>query len=231
MWGLPLDAVGLGILLVMLLSLLFALVMQQRQRRQKTVALGLGALVIGGLVGSACTLGALRLLGVRQVVHVVGADYGVPAGFPQSEAYPPDRETEIPTGEGETDRRGRPAGMGGVNPGRELTTLVRKLDLLTGDIAIVLTAEQAVAVTQQLADVETSERLSDEDAQLRIDAVLAQLDEGQKARLDAIGLPRTPRAGLGPAGGPGVEEEADRNLFQQEVPAEALGRLRQRLSP
>ncbi len=227
MWGLPLDTIGLGIVLVMLLSLMLALLMQQRQRRQKTIALGLGALLIGGLMGSAATLGAMRLLGVRQVVHVVADS----AGQAFSDVYPPDGDTEVPTGDSETDGRGRTGGMGAPSPARDLTTLVRKLDLLTGDIAIVLTAEQSAGVTQQLAEIETSDRLSDEDAQLTIEAVLAQLDDEQRTRLDAIGLPRTPRAGGGPGGALGGGEEAERNLFQQEVHAEALGRLRQRLSP
>ncbi len=226
MVGLPLDTIGLGIVLVMLLSLMFALLMQQRERSQKTMALWLGSLVIGALFGSAGTLGVLRLRGVQHVVHVP-AEPAMDDSFFMADASDPDGERDGASTEEESRRRA----LGGPNPPRDLTTLVRKLDLLTGDIAIVLTAEQSALVTRELADIETADALADEDAQVKIDAVMAQLNEDQQARLDAIGLPRGPRGGegRGRVPGEGVDEQA--NPFQQEVNAQALGRLRQRLNP
>ena len=97
-------------------------------------------------------------------------------------------------------------GMGGPNPKRDLTTLVRKLSLLTGKIQITLTAEQAASVTTALADIETSEKMSDDDAKAKYDALMALLDDDQKSTLDAIGLPRPrgPGGFGGGMGGPGA---------------------------
>ena len=60
---LSLDAIGIGIVVVMLVSLMFALLMQQRVRSQKAISIGIGSLLVGLLLGSALTLGSLRLFG------------------------------------------------------------------------------------------------------------------------------------------------------------------------
>ncbi len=103
MWRLGLDTVGLGIVMIMLVSLMFAVLILQRQRSQKTIAVWLAASLIGILLGSAGTLGALRLSGYRQ--------FGVPgrAGAPGS--------TDAGTTPGGSDPArsmgGMGAGMGG----------------------------------------------------------------------------------------------------------------------
>jgi hypothetical protein len=96
-------------------------------------------------------------------------------------------------------------GMGGMGmgprPKRDLTTLVRKIDLLTGDIAVTLSAEQTVAVNDCLKDLEKPAKMSDDEAKAKHDKLLALFNDAQKARFEAIGLPRpAPRAGG--AGGP-----------------------------
>ena len=119
-------------------------------------------------------------------------------------------------------------GMGGPNPKRDLTTLVRKIALLTGDIALKLSPEQAQGVSAALADVEKADELSDDDAKAKNDQILALLDDGQKAQLDAIGLPRPQRgAGGGSPGGPPPAPPA--NPFQDETNAAALKNLRQKV--
>jgi hypothetical protein len=114
--------------------------------------------------------------------------------------------------------------MGGPNPKRELTMLVRKIALLTGDIGIKLSSEQAQSVSAVLAGVETVEEVSDEDAQARHDEIVALLDDAQKSQLDAIGLPRPPRGG---GGGPPPAPPA--NPFQDELNSAALTSLREQL--
>jgi hypothetical protein len=115
---------------------------------------------------------------------------------------------------------------------------VRKLELLTGKIEITLTAEQSASVTTALADIEKAEKMSDDDAKAKCDALMALLDNDQKSLLDAIGLPR-PQRGPGGPGGPGGSPggpggsppAADVNPFQQETNTEALKSLRQRFAP
>lgn len=120
-------------------------------------------------------------------------------------------------------------GMGGVpNPKRELTTLVRKVDLLTGRIGIDLNQEQGASLAAALADVEKAEELTDDDAKAKHEAILALLDEGQKSQLDAIGLPRPPRGSGGGPGGPPRETPA--NPFQDETNAKSLQNLRDRIA-
>jgi len=130
-------------------------------------------------------------------------------------------------------------GMGGGSsepepkPKRDLTNVVRKLSLLTGDVAIALSDEQAASLASCLADLEKAESMSDGDAQAKHDELLALLDDDQKARLKAIGLPRgCPCGEGGPPGGMGSPERAeDANPFQEEANAEVLAKLRERFAP
>jgi len=135
-------------------------------------------------------------------------------------------------------------GGGGPRPKRDLTTLVQKLDLLTGDIGITLTAEQAVAVNDCLKDVEKPAKMSDDQAKAKHDQLMAMLNETQKARLEAIGLPRPARGGGtgmggGMSGGPPMgmmgggaapKQDEDRNPFQQDAEGKAVKALRDRLA-
>ena len=222
MWRLGLDTIGLGIVLIMLVSLLIAVVVLQRQRTQKTISVWLFAGLIGILLGGAGTLGALRLIGLKQASLNVAAasamgDAGAPAG------------KSAPSG----SMGGMGAGMGGMgggpNPKRDLTTLVRKIDLLTSEIGIKLNPEKGASLAAALADVEKAEDLSDDDAKGKHDAILALLDDGQKSQLDAIGLPRPQRgAGGGSPGGPA--KQAPANPFQDEAAAKSLQNLRDRFA-
>ncbi|MCL4201447.1 MAG: hypothetical protein KJ000_03070 [Pirellulaceae bacterium] len=248
---LSLDAIGIGIVVVMLASLMLALLMQQRQRSQKSMGIGIGSLLIGLLLGSALTLGGLRLLGGR---FVPGFGSGIPEASSSVSMEEPSPSGGMGGGPGGGMGGGPGGGMGGgpgggmgggpgggmgggpgggmgggpggPNPQRDLTTLVRKLDLLTGDIKITMSAEQCVSVAAALEGIETAEVLSDEDAQAKHDALLASLDDSQRSLLDAIGLPRPPRGSGGAGGAPPA---TDGNPFQQPTSAEALARLRQRL--
>jgi hypothetical protein len=230
-----LDTIGLGIVVVMLVALMFAVLMLQRQRSQKTISIWFGSVVVGLLLGSALTLGLLRL-GVLRQFQAGAAGFPIATFVEVSDTPSPDDGGGMGSGGMGGGGMGSGGmgggGMGGPNPKRDLTTLVRKLDLLTGDIKITLTAEQSDAVTTALADIEETEEMSDEDAEAKYDVLLAQLDDDQRSRLDAIGLPRPQRGSGGPGGGSdGAMAAADNNPFQQEANAEALTRLRQRIAP
>lgn len=233
MWRLGLDTVGLGIVLIMLVALMFAVLVLQRQRTGKTVVVWLAAGLIGILLGAAGSLGALRLMGARQVqlgasAASQGGDMAAPAVMSDAGGSMGGMGSGM-GGMGGGMGRGMGGGMGGgPNPKRELTTLVRKLDLLTGDIGIKLNQEQRTSLAAALADVEKAEDLSDDDAQAKHDVILALLDDTQKPQLDAVGLPRPPRgAGGGPGGPP---KEAPANPFQDETNAKSLQNLRERFA-
>lgn len=231
MWRLGLDTIGLGIVLIMLVSLMLAVLVMQRQRGQKAFAVWLFAGVIGILLGSAGTLGALRLIGYRQAKLNEGAasatgDAGAPA--------PGGSMGGMGAGMGGMGggMGGMGGGMGGMgggpNPKRELTTLVRKIDLLTGDIGIKLNLEKGASLAAALAGVEKAEDLSDDDAKAKHEAILALLDDAQKSQLDAIGLPRPARGAGGGMGGP--PKQAPANPFQDEAAAKSLQNLRDRFA-
>ncbi len=245
MWRLGLDTIGLGIVLMMLVTLMFAVLILQRQRTQKTIAVWLAAGLIGILLGSAGTLGALRLMGSRQMV--VGPSSGSPGGDAASPAGMPAMGGSMGgMGAGMGGMGGMGGGPGGgmggmgggSNPKRDLTTLVRKMDLLTGEIGIQLNQEQGASLAAALADVEKAEALSDDDAKAKHDAILALLDDAQKPQLDAIGLPRPqrgaggggPGGSAGPGGPGGPPKEAPANPFQDEMNAKSLQNLRERFA-
>ena len=142
---------------------------------------------------------------------------------------------------------GGPPMVNRPRPKRDLTALVQKLDLLTGDIGITLTAEQAAAVNDCLRDVEKSAKMSDDDAKAKHDQLMAVLNENQKARLKAIELPQPAfRGGPGaicpltgkpkPAlpgtmgiGPPGWEDDSQ-NPFQLDAEGKAVKSLHERLA-
>jgi hypothetical protein len=103
---------------------------------------------------------------------------------------------------------------------------VRKIDLLTGDIGLKLSQEQAKSVATALADVEKADEMSDDAAKAKHDEILALLEDAQKSQLDAIGLPRPQRGAGGGSGGPPPAPPA--NPFQDELNGAALKNLRQR---
>ena len=130
-------------------------------------------------------------------------------------------------------------GMGGgrgPSPKRQLTTLVRKLELLTGDIALVLTDDQRKEITQRLSGLSELTALTDEEAEKLQGELLGLLDDNQKAKQEAIGLPFR-RGGGGPGGasgfggggGGGPQAAPDANPFADEENAKPLATLLDRL--
>jgi hypothetical protein len=158
----------------------------------------------------------------------------------------------------------RPMGMGGMGGGmggmggmmggmggggrpsskRDLTTLVRKLDLLTDPIALDLSDEQEKKVIETLAEIEKAETMTEEQAAEKHEALLAVLSDNQKTSLDAVGLPFRRQGGGGPGGpggpgggfggfggggGPGGGQSPDNNPFTQDDNLKALKELREKL--
>ncbi len=230
MWRLGLDTVGLGIVVVTLVALLFAVLMMQRQRRGKTIAVWLAAGILGVLLGSSLTLGGLRLSGFRNMDSLMAST--IPVGMEAGPSASPtaDGGGSSADAAGGGPRSGSPAGggrggMGIPSPARDLTALVRKMELLTGDISLKLSPAQVDSIVAALVDIEKAEKLSDEDAQAKHDAILAALDDAQKSQLDAIGLPRPARSGRGvPPSAPPA------NPFQDEQTGGSLQRLRARFT-
>jgi hypothetical protein len=126
---------------------------------------------------------------------------------------------------------GMMGGMGGgPRPKQQLTTLVRKLELLTGDIALTLTEEQRQAIAKQLDEFSELKTLTDEEAEKKYNELLALFDETQKAKQEAVGLPFRRGGGGGGFGGGGAQPAPDANPFESETNANALKSLRERLT-
>ncbi len=231
---LGIDAITSYLLVVALLTLLVAVLIWQTHRSQRTIPVWLAAGAVGILLGSIGSFALAHLWGYELAKAVA-----LPPGIAGGEGGAASGDPMGGMGGGMPGMGGGMPGMGGGMPGmgggmfggprqprpkRELTTLVRKLELATGDIGITLSAEQAVALSNSLKGVDEPETMSDDDAKAKHAEIFALLSEDQKGRLEAIGLPRTRRGG-GP-GGPGQDENA--NPFKQEANATALTSLRQR---
>lgn len=227
------DAISSYILVVALLTLLIAALVWQERRTPKSVILWFAAGAVGVLLGTAGSFALVQLTGYRL--------FKPP---PQAEAASSDPSVDtIPTpsfggaGKGAPGKGGGAPGMGAKapveQPKRDLTTLVRKLELLTGDIAIELTSEQAASLTECLKDLDAVEKMSDADAKTRVEKIVAVLDAKQNARLKAIDLPRAPLGaggGAKPAAGAakGAKPDAEENPFKRQTEAQSLKSLRER---
>jgi hypothetical protein len=131
-------------------------------------------------------------------------------------------------------------GMGGGGrgpaPKRDLITLVRKLDLLTGNIGIKLDEEQTAEILKGLAAIEDAESMTDDDAKARLEELNALLKDDQKSQLDVVGLPFGGGGGGGRGGAPGggggmaAPPDFDTNPFKQENALKALKSFRGRFS-
>lgn len=118
----------------------------------------------------------------------------------------------------------------GPRPKQQLTTLIRKLELLTGDIVLTLTAEQQQAVAKQLDEFAELKSLTDDEAEKKYNDLMALFDDAQKSKQEAVGLPFRRGGGGGFGGGSGGAQPApDANPFETEANANALKALRERL--
>jgi hypothetical protein len=212
------QILSLYLMAVGLLAILVIVLIWQKQRTGKTVAVWAASGAVGILLGCVAPMAIAPLVGFNvQVTHRLPPMAGTDAG-----AQTPDSSMAMPGGPGMPgmgggSEMGGMGGMGGMmgmggprqpRPKRDLTVLVRKIGLLTGDVAITLSNEQAASLCQCLAELEKAETMSDDDAKAKHEAILAILDEDQKALLDAVDLPRRRPGGSGggpggPGGGPG----------------------------
>ena len=129
---------------------------------------------------------------------------------------------------------GMMGGGQGPRPKQQLTTLVRKLELLTGDIALTLTDEQRQTLAKHLDEFAQIKTLTDDEAEKKYNDLLALFDDAQKAKQDAVGLPFRRGGGGGGGGGGfgggGAPPAPDANPFESEANANALKSLRERLT-
>jgi hypothetical protein len=214
------DDVGWCLVAVAFAILLVVLLVRRRLQDKPGLPVWLVSGVVGTLLGSAVPYTVMRLEGYELAKSALRP----------SEASVAALEPERP-------------GMGGLGlplPKIDLMTLVEKLDLLTSDIGITLSAEQAAKVIDCLKDIESIGNMSHDDATAKHKVLLAILNEDQKARLEAIGLPKPITCG-GLGMGPGMQHlmggtEAPKRAEnqpppRQNAPSRAVKSLRERFAP
>ena len=169
---LNLDVISIYILTLALLALVFGVFVNNRQKNGKSLSLWLASTVLGLLLGAAGALATCYWMGYEVVEKLELPDLeGIALDDPD------DEESMTPGGGGNGGGNAR-RGSGRQVPARfQLMMLVRKLELLTGDVAIKLSVEQAGQVHALLKEIESAETLSDEDAQEKHDALLALMEE------------------------------------------------------
>ena len=242
---LNLDVISIYILTLALLSLVFGVFVNSRQKNGKAVSLWLASTFLGLLLGATGALATCYWMGYEVVEKLELPDLeGVALGDPD------DEESMTPGGSGNGGGNARRGSARQVPARFQLMMLVRKLELLTGDVAIKLSVEQAGQVHGLLKEIEAAETLSDEDAQEKHDALLALMEDNQQAKTAAVSIPfrrgsSSGRTGSGSRGGSdgnsggsrgggnrGSSAAADdTNLFRDGSSAEAIQALLLRLAP
>ena len=235
------DGIGAFVLALGLATIMVLVLLMKQNRAKKDVAIWLMSGIVGILLGAAASAAIVRGMGYEVVMKAQPVPVAAASAPTDSGAAP---AMGMPGGGG-----GMGAGMGGggggmsgmmgggmggqPQPKRQLTTLVRKLELLTGDVAIALTPEQTKAVQTALDELSALEKMTDDEAKATHEKLLALLDEKQQAKQEAIGLPFRRSGGGGGMGGGmggGAPPDPEANPFADEANATALKSLRDRLS-
>ncbi len=244
------EPITLFLLLIALGSALVLVLMWQNQRKGKEISIWLFSLLLGVFFGGSAMLAGLMAAGYHFERYPDGPNVATNAsatssgpssgggGAPGSSGRPGGGGVGG-GGSGGGFGGGRPGrGFGGGGPGgdggsqgrRDLVNLVRKLDLLTGDIKISLTPEQSDALRQALAGVEDAKTLSNEDAQAKYDELAKLLTSEQMETQKLVELPRLPRdSRLGSPTGPSPDVPPDVNPFGQTEVQDTLKALRLKL--
>ncbi len=128
---------------------------------------------------------------------------------------------------------GAPGGGKGPNSKVQLVQLVTRLDVLTAKPQkLELTTEQKKQVKELLADLDSKDELTEDEAKAKLEALM-KLVEGQKDTLEVVGY-RWPNqngaGGGGPGGGPGGGGTPPPNPFTSGQNAEHLKSLQTTLS-
>ena len=235
------DAVVTYILSMGLLVILLLVWLVHKQRTGQGFVLWLASGLVGILLGSVGSFAVVCASGliITAVPKPLPADAQAGTAAAQMAASTPPASGTPPAGGmggGGMGGGGMGGGMGmggggrGPNPKRDLTTLVRKLNLLTDDISLQLTPEQTSALLKGLNGVDAAEKFSDDEAKKMYEELFAILNDDQKAKLDVIGLP----FGRGTGGGGGMgggQPDPHANPFQQENNLKALKAFRGRFAP
>ena len=240
------TTMGTYVLVVTLATVFVIILVARQQRAEKDLAIWFISGLVGILLGAAGAAAVVQTLGydiVKSYSDPLEGDLGGDSeegmdeggGMGMGGMGGPGGGMGGPGGGmgGPGGGMGGPGGgMGGgrgPSPKRQLTMLVRKVDLLTGDVAMNLTDEQGTALAEILGKIKSQETMTDDDASALNEEILTVFDDDQKAKQEAISLPRGPRGGRGGGpggGGPGGGEQAeDANPFGEERNAESLDAL------
>ena len=214
------DVISIYILTIALVAMVFGVIVNHRQKNAKTISIWFVSVVLGLLLGASGAVGLCYFAGYEVAKRL---------------ELPNPRETS--TEESESVSEDRPAGResGGRGAGREssrqiparsqLAVLVRKIDLLTGDIVIHWSEEQAKQLHGLLKEIEAAETISNEDAKTNYEALMALMEDSQKSKAAAVSLPVRNRRG----GGSASAGEDETNPFRDGSNAKAIQDLLRRL--
>ena len=160
-----LDAMNSYFLVVAMAALLVAILVWQPHRSGRTVVVWLASGAAGVVLEAPRRMPACdwRVMSCRKPLRhrpQVNAAASTPSGM--AGAMPQMGESGCPLAKG------------------YLTSVVQKLDLLTGDIGIKLTAEQAADVVDCLKDIETPAKMSNGDAKAKYHRLASVLNADQK---------------------------------------------------
>ena len=188
-----------GLLALFCIFLVVMLILKKQSA--KALQIGLTAGLVGIFIGAAGLVAASKMRGYTITPPADANGSGPPGGDGGFGGGGGGGGGGAPRG----SRGG--GGRGGFQPSptRELTTLVRELDLLTGDVKITLSAAQAKSVKALLAGIKELPAIEDDAAKDMLDEIMDKLTDEQKAKLEAVSLPRTRGAG-GRGGGGGGDE-------------------------